>query len=1141
MSGDNDFITTVVGALSRALTPLIDATASPDALGVLLNRLGWTTPPPQAVVDEVATVSGAIAQLADDVAGDASTPTLVADVVQAVRAVAGLDQVIVSTGGAPFDSPDFWRSLPEDVIGLLLCDDLRAYSPGFYGLLSFIGVVHVESRRANAETGRAAYDANVIDWTVLGRTAASPTRWLADVYGWDSHFDHDRFLAALADLAFGLGVIVRRIPPHRALIAPYMAPDNPDRVRVLAITPFVMPGATLNASIKPSLLVLPVPPSGDRSAVPDGLLIRPMITGSAQTRADLGPSAALTLEGDFQVTPVVVRIHPSRTIVEHGSTGAAASARVDIEPSSPFVMVGTTAGSRLELARAHLLFEVNGSTVTLEAGLDEAAAIVSLGSADGFLRGVMGDGSVSVPVSGAMTWSSVSGVHFSGNAVPRLTLPVNLRIANIITVTEVQIELGADEDRSGTRLTVAIDGSFNIGPITFLAQDLGLALALSPRTLAHPGNFGPLDIALAFKPPTGLGIGIDVEGIITGGGFLWIDDGHYAGGAALQMFGVGLTVIGIVQTELPGNPEGWSVFLSVIADFTPVPLGFGFVLSGVGGFMGLHRTLDEVALGAGVRDGRIDSLLFPEDPLADAMRILSDIDAFFPALEGTHAFGAMARIGWGVPALISGELGIVLVVPDFRIAVLGEIESILPSAQAPLIELHMGVLGYIDPAEATFWVAASIYDSRLVQYALSGDMAMYASLGDRPYFLLSVGGYHPHWRPPASVPSTMRGLRRMTAAIDLGEDLQIGLEAYFAITSNTLQFGANVFAVAAARELGVDFRVAGSFGFDALVTFAPFSILATMRARVGVRVEGETLFSTKVKLRLEGPKPWYGRATASFEYLGVPVSFSVSAGGSIAPDAPDTVDVWPALEQALRDVGNWTVPASAPATVRDVTLRPLDPMLEPGAWLEPDGVLEVRQRVVPLNRTIDLFGEYVPSGESRFTVESAGLAEGLESEWTPIEDWFAPAQFIAMTPDEQLSAPSFEEMDAGVTLITAGVDVPQKNTDLASVALEYQELLLDEETTTLGTRALTTDRFVAALPAAVSTRPVATRRRVTGMTAFSVASPRYRIVDAVDATPVAALGTGRYADALVTRRRLTAGLPTRPRIVPVQAVQERAA
>ena len=89
----------------------------------------------------------------------------------------------------------------------------------------------------------------------------------------------------------------------------------------------------------------------------------------------------------------------------------------------------------------------------------------------------------------------------------------------------------------------------------------------------------------------------------------------------------------------------------------------------------------------------------------------------------------------------------------------------------------------------------------------------------------------------------------MSASIDLGESFQAGFDSYFAITSNTLQFGADVWAVARARFVGIDITAEGWFGFDVLIVFTPFSITAGMDAG-GV---GSSKLSTASRLFIRPP------------------------------------------------------------------------------------------------------------------------------------------------------------------------------------------------------------------------------------------------------------------------------------------------
>ena len=155
-----------------------------------------------------------------------------------------------------------------------------------------------------------------------------------------------------------------------------------------------------------------------------------------------------------------------------------------------------------------------------------------------------------------------------------------------------------------------------LGPVSFAADGLGAELALR----FNDGNAGPFDVAFAIVPPDRLGLGVDVAGVVSGSGFLDLDPeiGRYAGVGELEVLGVGLVAVGILETEIPGAPGRWSMFLSLAATFTGIQLGFGFTLNGVGGLVGIDRGLDEDALGEAVRTGSLDAIMFPEDPLADA-------------------------------------------------------------------------------------------------------------------------------------------------------------------------------------------------------------------------------------------------------------------------------------------------------------------------------------------------------------------------------------------------------------------------------------------------------------------------------------------------------------------------------------------
>jgi len=272
----------------------------------------------------------------------------------------------------------------------------------------------------------------------------------------------------------------------------------------------------------------------------------------------------------------------------------------------------------------------------------------------------------------------------------------------------------------------------------------------------------------------------------------------------------------------------------------------------------------------------------------------------------------------------------------------------------------------------------------------------------------------------------------------------------------------------------------------------------------------------------------------------------VEVGGRPAADSPETINLWPLLEAALADPTSWVAP-EASEVLPEVSLRPLDPVLEPGLWLRPDRAIELRQHVLPLDRDIGTYGALAPVGQTRFDIEAAGLATGVEAAWTPVQDWFAAAQFTALRSTDRLSAPSFELMDAGVSLSTSAVRVTTQSADMASVAIAYEEaVMLDRGLARKRVRRLRADRLGLGLrrPQRALLGPGA-RRDVEGPS-FSVAPTRYLVVDPLRArtidpapgrsSPRRRRGGGQtFADAASLRDALDGKHPARQgrlRVVP---------
>jgi len=528
------------------------------------------------------------------------------------------------------------------------------------------------------------------------------------------------------------------------------------------------------------------------------------------------------------------------------------------------------------------------------------------------------------------------------------------------------------------------------------------------------GNFGQLVLRPGLKPPNGLSLSINT-GPVRGGGFIAYDDalGRYSGALSLSIGDIALRAIGILDTRAPGV-SGYSFLIVISAEFTPIQLGFGFTLTGVGGLCGIQRAVSVPALQEGVRSGTLASLLFSRDPIGQATQLVAGLQRAFPPTQDRYVFGPMFKLGWGTPTLITADLGIVLQLPSpVVIALLGTLSAKLPRPEGAVVEINLDILGVLDLGEKKLSIDASLRDSRIAAFTLTGDLALRYHWGAEPDFALSLGGFNPDFKPPPGFPT----LRRLSLALGSGNNPRLSLAAYFALTSNTLQFGAR--AEVYAEALG--FNLLGYLEFHALFVFSPFSFRFDFSAGVALRRGTSVLMAVSVVGRIEGPRPWrvQGRASISILFFEVTVAFDETFGDPPDPARLPPVDVWVPLRAALADLRNWS--ATLPEGAARCVSTAADGEQPPRVRLDPQSVLAVRQKVMPLERRITKLGEQPVAAPTRVRLValrvgcnedgSGGTAVAHEG----LREPFAAGQYEALDDAQRLSRPSFEPMVAGAT------------------------------------------------------------------------------------------------------------------------------
>ena len=1045
--------------LAATLQPLHAAFASPEALRDFLEDLGWdfeSAPPAldalRASVDQVFTLLG-------DPDGLGTLDA--ARILNGVRAVF---QAISRVSSDATLAADFKNEFPRQLVDYLVVDYLLNNQPRIGYLLMAFGIISVNDRPAAG--ARPPYLFRGFAWERLSQLLHNPLSLLKTAYHWgQSDFAGVDLIENIARLLDAWGLEVRADLLGAATVTALnngaVQPDaTTDAVLRLILLEDAINRTVLNAGA--GLFLLP-----ETAAAKPGFALLPFATDGVSEQIPLTDELSLAVQSTLNLAGGAgILVRPARDIdiVAGLSSGTPVAASGTVatsvsykSTSAPFIPIGTPEASRFELAGVST---TAGTRVTTGGKVDAFAEFAveqgkfvikpDADDTDGFLADVLPKDGIEVDASLTIGVSTEKGIYFGGTDGGPLqsalasgvdldaTIPVN-RSFGPVTVPSAHLRLIAGASGIAGEVSASVRAGF--GPVSALIDRVGLMLQLGfPRGGATPA---PLDLSTGFKPPSGIALSVDASGVVSGGGFLYRDEARelYAGAMQLSLREqLTLKAFGLISTRMPDGRRGYSLVVFITAeDFRPIPLGLGFTLLGIGGMVGVNRTFDEHVLRAGLSSGALASLLFPRDPVGNADTLIRGLATAFPARRGSYLLGLMAKIGWFTPTLVVMDLALIL---EFgsrqRLLALGRISALLPSATNDLVRLNMEAMGVIDFDAGTAAVDAVLVDSRLAhKFPITGSAALRAGFDEGPGFVLAVGGFNPHFAAPTTVPA----LKRVAIALSSGTNPRLTCEAYFAITSNTVQFGADASLYAAAAG----FSVEGNVGFDVLVQLAPLHFLADFHAKLQLKRGSHNLFMVALRGALEGPRPLRISGKATFEILwcDFSVHFDATLVKGEPPPLPAAVDVLAQLKQALVSPASWSTQRTATQT-HGVALRSLPPAAAAAPIvLDPLGQLFVKQQVVPLNthRDVEIFGSAPVAGRRRFAV-SATLGEDILQS-VPVQAAFAPAQFFVMSDDEKLAAPSFESMDAGCVFGDSRVTFDASQAIPAPLEYEVVAITLD--------------------------------------------------------------------------------------------------
>ncbi|GAA4728007.1 DUF6603 domain-containing protein [Phytohabitans rumicis] len=1127
----------LVAELRLLLAPLADAIDDDLALERLFYDLGLDLGGLTAFpIGELAQLGQAVQTALDALDQIPLPPDGLDDLAPVLEATAAIPAAVEAIGEiagafpAGIDPPLDPVQLVTDALNLIVLRYLERRARFALPLLALLGVVRARTDAelapytVDADTGRVLrfpQATPIVDFAQLGALLSDPVDALKRSYLGDQE-------AAALLLAGEL------FPRLDDLVAPFGG-------GVYVLDPADLDAGTLGpagATLAGATAMLLVPIGPDTQ--PGETLVGAIITLSPADAGGLGlvitPVGALTLSveaggwtvtSEIQATGGTIAFSFSEVVVS--GAGAEIGGSLTLErggAAGPALRLGGEDGTRLEIGTvrlgAHLLLAADAPPdAGFLAEVGGAALAIAAGDGDGFLGKILPPGGIVCEFELGVGYSTRRGLYFKGSARLQVQIPVHVSFFGIIDLETIDLIValagaagdGQDEQFRIT-LTAAVTAGAHLGPLDASVEQIGVDFHVTfPE---GGGNAGPANLAVGFHPPIGAGLVLDA-GPVTGGGYILADhaNGRYAGILQLEIADtLSVTAIGLVATRMPDGREGFSLLVIIAVEFPPIQLGYGFTLNGVGGLLGVNRSMAVEPLRNAARTRALDSVLFPPDPVANATKVIRDLEAMFPVTEGQFLIGLMVAIGWGSPTLIKVELGIILELPNpIRIALVGRATIVLPTEDAAVVELRIAVIGILDFGASELSVDASLYDSRVAAFAITGDFAVRLNYGASPAFALSAGGFNPRFTPPPGFPA----LGRVAISLATSDNPRLRVEAYMALTPTSVQMGARleVYAEVDLGALGL-WSVLAFIGFDALVYLAPkFSFIVDVAGGASIRRNGKVLFGAELSLTLSGPEPWHAVGYAEFEFLWAKrrIGFDETIGQEPPPPFIPAADPVVDLIAALGDAGNWSaqLPRGGPG---NVTVR--DPGDVTGELLvHPLGALDVAQKVVPLNVRIDRYAE-APVAEQSRTLAVAVTVAGRPASGETVRDAFPAGQFFALSEDAKLTGEQFPQLPSGL----AGVRLPAGTATVPAAvdASDRYETAVVNPTNGRLTRGLPAYLLPAATLDALVDAGAAARAptRATGGAAFAgaplgiaVAEPAYRIV--TDDAMAPAAGTAGFA------------------------------
>jgi hypothetical protein len=529
-----------------------------------------------------------------------------------------------------------------------------------------------------------------------------------------------------------------------------------------------------------------------------------------------------------------------------------------------------------------------------------------------------------------------------------------------------------------------------------------------------------VDLPVSPRWPDQVGLRIKA-GPITGGGFIQrvertytvngesVKRVEFGGVFQLQILKFGVSAIVIL------SPDPFSLALVIGVRFpTAIELSWGFTLNGIGGILAVDRGLDLEALRKAMKEHILDKMLFPDNPVAEAPKLLDKVATIFPPRTGGFVVGPIVELGWGSQAkFVELKLGVVLALPDPMFVLLGSLRVRVPTKELPITDVRADVFVAITPDYLLLF--ASMRDSTIAGFKVAGDLGLYIQWSGSGAFELSVGGFHPEYEQLTGRKPKLGELDRVTIDLSPADAVKFVIRAYFAVTAGAVMLGVE-------GRLDADFKVITAKAWltlDMIFIWSPrFSFKVSIEVGIEVELFGHTFASVRFRGSLKGTKPFELAGHIKVDVWFLP-TFDEDLGpitwGEDQPAALPRIDALSIVSSALKEDEAWKAPLPDHAA-QLVTLDEVHDVA--GRIAHPLAGLEVSQTHVPLGVKISHIGAS-PVTADMVTIGTPTSTAGDAAAVSELRVPFPPGHFFELEGEQLLARSGFEDLQGGCRIAAA--------------------------------------------------------------------------------------------------------------------------